>query len=274
MSAENIQLNGLTDSVGFMDKIAKKFIMSLLSKMTNASLIFEEHGEQFQLGNIDADLHGEIIIHHASCYTKMVFGGSIGAGEAYMAGLWSSPDLTNVVQVLAREQAILDDLEKRFARFIAIPSWLYHKSRKNTQAGSKKNILAHYDLGNDMYEQFLDKEMMYSSAIYPHKEANLDQAQLHKIDTICQRLDLKEGETLLEIGTGWGALAIHAAKHYGVKVTTTTISDAQHDYAKARIESLGLADKITLLKQDYRTLTGEYDKLVSIEMIEAVGHEY
>ncbi|MDX2319837.1 MAG: cyclopropane-fatty-acyl-phospholipid synthase family protein [Moritella sp.] len=274
MSAENIQLNEMTESVGFMDKMAKKLIVSMLSKMTNACLIFEDNGEQFQLGDVDSDLHGKIIIHHASCYKKMMFGGSIGAGEAYMAGLWSSPDLTKVVQVLAREQGVLDDLEKRFARVLAIPSWIYHKARKNTESGSKKNILAHYDLGNDMYEQFLDKEMMYSSAIYPHSEADLEQAQLHKIDTICQRLDLKAGETLLEIGTGWGALAIYAAQHYGVHVTTTTISDAQHDYAKARIESLGLADKITLLKQDYRTLSGEYDKLVSIEMIEAVGHEY
>ena len=274
MSAENIQLNEMTESVGFMDKVAKKLIISLLSKITNASLIFEENGEQFKLGNAESDLHGKIIIHHASCYKKMLLGGSIGAGEAYMAGLWSSPDVTKVVQVLAREQAILDDLEKRFARFVAIPSWIYHKARKNTEAGSKKNILAHYDLGNDMYEQFLDKEMMYSSAIYPHQDADLEEAQLHKIDTICQRLDLKEGETLLEIGTGWGALAIHAAKKYGVQVTTTTISDAQHDYAKARIELLGLSEQITLLKQDYRTLTGEYDKLVSIEMIEAVGHEY
>jgi cyclopropane-fatty-acyl-phospholipid synthase len=116
--------------------------------------------------------------------------------------------------------------------------------------------------------------MLYSSAIYPDKSADLEQAQLHKLETICQRLDLKEGETLLEIGTGWGALAIYAAQNYAVKVTTTTISDAQYDYTKARIEALGLTDNITLLKQDYRELTGEYDKLVSIEMIEAVGHEY
>lgn len=274
MSAENIQLNEMTASTRFMDKMAKKVIVSLLNKMASASLTFEEQGTSFQLGNLDADLHGKIIIHHPSCYKKMLFGGSIGAGEAYMAGLWSSPDLTKVVQVLAREQGILDDLEKRFARFVALPSWIYHKARKNTQSGSKQNILAHYDLGNDMYEQFLDNEMLYSSAIYPHQGASLEQAQLHKMATICQRLALKKGDTLLEIGTGWGALAIYAAQHYDVHVTTTTISDAQYDYAKARIVSLGLTDKITLLKQDYRTLTGEYDKLVSIEMIEAVGHEY
>lgn len=274
MSVENAQVSQVIEPVGMMDKMAKKLIVSLLANMQNACLTFEEGADVVKLGNAEADLHGTIIIHDASCYKKMLLGGSIGAGEAYMAGLWSSPDLTKVVQVLAREQAVLDNLEKRFARFMAIPSWIYHQARKNTQAGSKKNILAHYDLGNDMYQQFLDKEMMYSSAIYPHEDADLEQAQLHKLDTICQRLELQRGETLLEIGTGWGALAIYAAQHYGVHVTTTTISDAQHDYAKARIESLGLTDQITLLKQDYRALTGQYDKLVSIEMIEAVGHEY
>ena len=274
MSIENVSVSQVIEPVGIMDKMAKKLIFSLLANMKDASLTFEEGSELLQLGNVGADLHGKIIIHNPSCYKKMLLGGSIGAGEAYMQRLWSSPDLTKVIQVLGREQAVLDRLEKRFARFMAIPSWIYHKARKNTQAGSKKNILAHYDLGNEMYQQFLDKEMLYSSAIYPHQDVDLDQAQLHKLDTICQRLDLKPGETLLEIGTGWGALAIYAAQHYGVHVTTTTISDAQHDHAQARIEALGLTDNITLLKEDYRALTGQYDKLVSIEMIEAVGHEY
>ena len=151
---------------------------------------------------------------------------------------------------------------------------MLHRGNRNSQAGSKKNILAHYDLGNELYSRFLDPEMMYSSAIYPQEDASLAQAQLHKLSTICQRLELKASDHLLEIGTGWGGLAIYAAQEYGCKVTTTTISDAQHAYAKSRIEQLGLGDKITLLKRDYRELTGEYDKLVSIEMIEAVGFEY
>lgn len=274
MSVENSASVPAREAVGIADKMAKKLIVALLANMKNSCLTFVDGSEVLQLGNAGADLHGRIIIHSPACYKKMLLGGSIGAGEAYMQGLWSSPDLTKVIQVLGREQAVLDQLEKRFARFMAIPSWIYHKARKNTQAGSKKNILAHYDLGNEMYEQFLDKEMLYSSAIYPHQDADLEEAQLHKLETICQRLDLKKGETLLEIGTGWGALAIYAAQHYGVHVTTTTISDAQHDYTQARIEALGLTDKITLLKQDYRALTGQFDKLVSIEMIEAVGHEY
>lgn len=274
MSVENIGLGNTPTSISWVDKMAKKLIFSFLTDMQNSYLTFEESGQLLTLGNKQAALHATIVIHDVSCYTKMLLGGSIGAGEAYMQGLWSSPDLTKVVQVLAREQATLDNLEKRFARFMTFPSWIYHRARKNTQSGSKQNISEHYDLGNEMYQHFLDKEMLYSSAIYPNDDANLEQAQRHKLETICQRLSLKPGETLLEIGTGWGALAIYAAQQYGAQVTTTTISDEQYNYTKARIESLGLGDRITLLKQDYRALSGEYDKLVSIEMIEAVGHEY
>jgi cyclopropane-fatty-acyl-phospholipid synthase len=179
-----------------------------------------------------------------------------------------------VIRIFARGQQQTDALEKQKPWLTKLKYALLHRRNRNSQAGSKKNILAHYDLGNELYTRFLDPEMMYSSAIYPDENADLAQAQLHKLDTICQRLDLKESDHLLEIGTGWGGLAIYAAQHYGCKVTTTTISDAQHEYAKNRIEQLGLTDKITLLKQDYRELTGEYDKLVSIEMIEAVGYEY
>ncbi|MBA6341393.1 class I SAM-dependent methyltransferase [Colwellia sp. MB02u-10] len=213
-------------------------------------------------------------IHDSSAYRDFVKGGSIGVAEAYIAGKWSSPDLTAIVRIFARAQQETDALEKQRPWLTKLKDTLLHRSNGNSQAGSKKNILAHYDLGNELYSRFLDPEMMYSSAIYPNEEASLAQAQLHKMSTICQRLELTADDHLLEIGTGWGGLAIYAAQQYGCKVTTTTISDAQHAYAKERIEQLGLADKITLLKEDYRDLTGEYDKLVSIEMIEAVGFEY
>ena len=149
-----------------------------------------------------------------------------------------------------------------------------HWKNKNTTAGSKRNILAHYDLGNELYTRFLDKEMMYSSAIYPTNTATLAEAQQHKLQTICEKLELTEHDHLLEIGTGWGGLAIYAAQNYGCHVTTTTISDAQHQYAYDRIKALGLTNKINLLKKDYRELTGTYDKVVSIEMIEAVGFQF
>lgn len=274
MSLENSLIAEAPQEMNMFDKSAKKILINLLSNLTQSQLTFIDNDETITLGDSKASLKASVHIINPKTYKRILLGGSIAAGESYIDGWWTSPDLTKVIQVLGREQGIREGLEKSFTKVLTLPKWVYHKARKNTKEGSKKNILAHYDLGNEMYETFLDKEMMYSSAIYPHQEASLDEAQLHKLDTICQRLELKPGETLLEIGTGWGALAIYAAQHYGVQVTTTTISDAQFEYAKARVNALGLTDKITLLTKDYRELEGQYDKLVSIEMIEAVGHEY
>ncbi|MFQ3175944.1 MAG: cyclopropane-fatty-acyl-phospholipid synthase [Psychromonas sp.] len=274
MAVNTTQLSTNTKAMAYIDQVSKKILVSILGKMQQACLILVDQQQEIILGDPKASLKGKIVIKNSKTYRKILLGGSVAAGESYIQGWWSSPDLTKVIQVLGREQGIQDEIEKRVAKVMAIPSWIYHKARKNTRNGSKKNILAHYDLGNDLYEQFLDKEMLYSSAIYPSFDASLEEAQLHKLKTICDRLGLKKGETLLEIGTGWGALAIYAAQHYGVKVTTTTISEEQFLYTQARIKSLGLEGSITLLKSDYRDLTGQYDKLVSIEMIEAVGHEY
>ncbi|KAB2825859.1 SAM-dependent methyltransferase [Aliivibrio finisterrensis] len=271
--ASAIQKNE-TKPVGWVDKMTRKVLLDYLAKMTQASLTINDELGQVILGNKEANLAAVVEIHNMEAYRKILFGGGIGASEAYVSGLWTSPNLTKVIQVLGREQGVLDRVESRFSKVIQFFNLLNHKRNKNTEEGSKKNILAHYDLGNEMYKMFLDKEMLYSSAIYPNANADLEEAQLFKLKTICERLELKQGETLLEIGTGWGALAIYAAQHYGVKVTTTTISDAQYEFAEQKVKSLGLEDSITLLKQDYRTLEGQYDKLVSIEMIEAVGHEY
>lgn len=258
----------------WLDKIAKKVICKILMQLQDAGLTIEDHDGRVFYGDQHAALQAKIVIHHGRVWRQFLLGGSIGAGEGYIQGDWSSPDLTKVVQVLGRNLGVLDKLEKRFAWLSGLRHLRVHKSNRNSERGSRKNILAHYDLGNDMYRTFLDREMLYSSAVYPSADADLETAQLHKLDLICQRLALKPGETLLEIGTGWGGLAIYAAQHYGVQVTTTTISDAQYEYASARVTQLGLQDQITLLKQDYRKLEGQYDKLVSIEMIEAVGHEY
>ncbi|MGB5445322.1 MAG: cyclopropane-fatty-acyl-phospholipid synthase family protein [Psychromonas sp.] len=274
MSVNTSQVTTSSKSMGYLDQFAKRILVSILGTMQQASLLLVDDNQEILLGNPKASLKAKVVIKNPKTYRKILFGGSIAAGESYIQGWWSSPDLTKVIQVLGREQGVQDKIEKRLAKIMTIPSWIYHKTRKNTRSGAKKNIVAHYDLGNEMYQLFLDKEMLYSSAIYPSADASLDEAQLHKLKTICERLELKKGETLLEIGTGWGALAIYAAQHYGVKVTTTTISDAQFAYSQARIKRLGLEDQITLLKSDYRALTGQYDKLVSIEMIEAVGHEY
>ncbi|WP_338324727.1 cyclopropane-fatty-acyl-phospholipid synthase family protein [Pseudoalteromonas phenolica] len=187
---------------------------------------------------------------------------------------WTTPNLTEVIQVFARCQEQLDEIEKQGAWFTQLKNKIFHRKNANTQSGSKNNILAHYDLGNELYTRFLDSTMMYSSAIYSDSATQLHEAQLNKLKTICDKLDLKPTDHLIEIGTGWGGLAIFAAEHYGCQVTTTTISDAQYEFAVDKVKAKGLEDKITLLKKDYRLLEGKYDKLVSIEMIEAVGHEF
>lgn len=215
-----------------------------------------------------------IVVHDTSTYRDFVRRGSIGAAEAFIDGKWSSPNLTKVIQVFARAQQLTDELERKASWFGKIKNSIIHRLNNNSKQGSKRNILAHYDLGDELYTRFLDPQMVYSAAIYPTEKSTLAEAQQHKLDLICQRLALKQGDHLLEIGTGWGGLAIHAAMNYGCKVTTTTISDAQYTYVKDKVTQLGLDDRITLLKEDYRALTGTYDKLVSIEMIEAVGYEY
>ena len=271
---DNIATQSSIAQASLSDSLAKKILLRALAHLAQGQLTIVDGTQSHVFGDHNSALHATMQVQHPSFYRQVVFGGSIGAGEAYIQGHWCSPDLTKVVQVFARNLALLDNIERYFSWLSNGVNRIKHVFNRNSQSGSKRNILAHYDLGNDMYQTFLDPEMMYSSAIYPTDDACLAQAQLHKLDTICQRLELQPGQTLLEVGTGWGALAIYAAKHYGVTVTTTTISDAQYDYAVARVNSEGLADKVTLLKQDYRELTGEYDRVVSIEMIEAVGHEY
>ena len=260
----------------WVDNRCREIVLSVFNKISYGKIEVAE-GAKHSFYPHDASndaIKGKIQIHDMSVYRDFVKGGSIGAAEAFIANKWSSPNLTNVIRIFAKAQQATDTLEANKSWLNKIKNALAHWQNKNTQAGSKKNILAHYDLGNDLYTRFLDPEMMYSSAIYPNESSTLSEAQLNKLDTICQRLSLNENDHLLEIGTGWGGLAIYAAQNYGCKVTTTTISDAQHAYANERIVSLGLSDKITLLKDDYRDLTGTFDKVVSIEMIEAVGYEF
>ena len=260
----------------WFDKRCRSIVLSVFSKINYGQLqVIEGTTSALFPSHVDDEtLNGKIHIHDISVYRDFVKRGSIGAAEAFIDGKWSSPNLTNVIRIFAKAQQETDKLESRKSWSSKIKNAINHWQNKNTQAGSKRNILAHYDLGNELYTRFLDPEMMYSSAIYPKKDSTLNEAQLYKLETICQRLSLNSSDHLLEIGTGWGGLAIYAAQQYGCKVTTTTISDAQYEYAKERIEKLGLTNQITLLKDDYRDLTGSFDKVVSIEMIEAVGYEF
>lgn len=273
---EQVQTINLLTSANWIDKRSRSLVHAVLSKLPYGHIEITEGCEHshFLEKSDNSSIKAKIHVHDMSMYRDFVKGGSIGAAEAFIAGKWSSPNLTNVIRIFAKAQQETDKLEAKKSLLNKVKNVVSHWQNKNTQSGSKRNILAHYDLGNELYTRFLDPEMMYSSAIYPDENSTLEQAQLHKLDTICQRLSLTENDHLLEIGTGWGGLAIFAAKNYGCKVTTTTISDAQFAYAEKRVKALGLQDKITLLKKDYRELTGTFDKVVSIEMIEAVGYEF
>ncbi len=261
-------------NLGLLDKTCRNLMLHYLAKLTGGSIeLVEDHDKQI-LGDSKADLRVTLTVVDAAFYQKLVLGGSVGAGESYIEGHWRCDNLTKLVQIFARNSQLLDALESGWARLSKPALKLLNWRNRNTLSGSKKNISAHYDLGNSMYQLFLDQSMMYSSAVYPTQDSTLEQAQQHKLKLICDRLQLKPTDHLIEIGTGWGSLAIFAARNYGCQVTTTTISREQHDYAAEQIRAAGLTGQITLLFQDYRELTGLYDKLVSVEMIEAVGHEY
>jgi cyclopropane-fatty-acyl-phospholipid synthase len=260
----------------FWDVMAKKALLKVLANMGQGRLVLEDSGQVYEFGESaeNAELIGHIFIHHPSTYRDIVFGGSIGAAEAYMLGSWSSSNLLDVIRLMTINLEMLNKMDNSRPVLSRITSKAMHWLNANTQSGSRKNISAHYDLGNDFFSLFLDPTMMYSSAIFPSENATLEQASLHKLDSICKKLRLNEDDHLVEVGTGWGGLAIYAAKKYGCRVTTTTISQEQYDYACAAVKREGLEDKITLLLNDYRDLEGKFDKLVSIEMIEAVGHEF
>lgn len=260
------------------------FLASLVEHAVRARLANLSHGQITVVDGTCRQRYGRstercplsvtVRVHDARFWHELAFGGSIGAGEAYMQGYWSVNDLTSLVRILLHNRDVLDSMESGLARVVGPLQKVLHWLNRNTRDGSRKNIAAHYDLGNDFFALFLDPTMMYSSAIFEHPKMTLEEAQRARLERICRKLDLKPMDHLLEIGTGWGAMAIHAAQHYGCRVTTTTISRRQYELAKERIEAAGLAERITLLLEDYRELEGHYDKLVSIEMIEAVGDEY
>ena len=260
----------------FLDGLAKRVLLSHLKKLQHGEIILREDDTSHRYGHTTSrcPLSVTIAIHNPRFYSEVAFGGSIGAGEAYMAGHWKVSDLTALVRILLCNRTVLDEMDGGLA-WLTIPvQKLMHWLNRNTTDGSRRNIAAHYDLGNDFFALFLDESMMYSNAIFAQPTMTLHDAQLTRLSHICQKLDLKPTDHVLEIGTGWGSFAIHAAQNYGCRVTTTTISQAQYELACERIASVGLSDHITVLLHDYRDVTGQYDKLVSLEMIEAVGHEY
>ncbi|MBN1379369.1 MAG: class I SAM-dependent methyltransferase [Gammaproteobacteria bacterium] len=256
--------------------IVRRAVIKRLSNIEHGQIIFHENNRRLVFGRRTdkCDLSVNLTIKNPHFFSKIAFGGSIAAGETYIQGYWTCDDLTGLVRIMVLNRSSLLALEKGIAHLSKPFNLLLHYLRRNSRAGSKKNIQAHYDIGNDLFSLFLDESMMYSSAIYPHENCSLEEASLYKIDLICKKLNLGPNDHLLEIGTGWGALAIHASEKYGCRVTSATISDEQFNLAQERVNKAGLQNKIEIIKCDYRDLEGHYDKLVSVEMLEAVGHEY
>jgi cyclopropane-fatty-acyl-phospholipid synthase len=258
-----------------IDIVLRQALLDKLALLQNAVLTITDPLGEAVLGTQALDgLSARIDISDLRFYRQTALGGSIGAAESYMDGQWQTDDLTKVVQILVRNRDLLDSMEGGLAMFANQLLKAWHFANRNSQVGSKKNIAAHYDLGNDFFKLFLDQHGMYSSATYLHPGMGLEQASTAKLERICQKLQLNKDDHVIEIGTGWGGFAVYAAKHYGCKITTTTISKEQHQAALQRFEQEGVAGQITLLMEDYRNLQGQYDKLVSVEMIEAVGHHY
>jgi cyclopropane-fatty-acyl-phospholipid synthase len=239
-------------------------------------ITFIDKNQHFQFGEStkEVDLQATIHVHHPRFFTSTVFGGSIGFAEAYMAGLFSTSNLTNVIRLVIVNRQVMKKMDAGWSLLFDPIHRLYHYLRRNTLKGSKDNIIAHYDLGNYFYKLFLDETLTYSCGIFEHETCTLEAASLTKYDRICKKLQLNSNDQVIEIGGGWGGFAIYAAKNYGCHVTTTTISNEQYALAEKCIAASGFSHRIKLLCKDYRHLSGKYDKLVSIEMIEAVGHQY
>ncbi len=276
-SARTIELPNAAE-YGAVAKVLRARLFQQMQGLRDSQLrIVDALGETLlgtPAANPSDTLHATLEVYDAAFYRQVAANGSVGAGEAFMDGVWYCDDLVSLMRMLVRNRGLLDEMERGPARIAGAMMRTWHAFRRNTHSGSQKNIAAHYDLGNDFFRLFLDENLMYSSAIYASPHETLETASTRKLDRICQKLALQADDRVIEIGTGWGGFALHAARTTGCHVTTTTISREQFDLASRRVQEAGLAERVRVLLQDYRDLSGTYDKLVSIEMIEAIGHQY
>ena len=264
------------ESVSALTRLARHLLFGQLRKIRFGRLRLVDPGHDASFGVITASVPLDVTIRvrNPRFYSDVVFAGTVGAGEAYINGFWHCEDLPGLTRLMVMNRHLMDDVDSGWSRLSAPLLKLAHWLNRNDKNGSRRNISAHYDLGNQFFELFLDETMAYSCGIFEKSDSSLHQASLAKFDAACSKLNLRPGQHLLEIGTGWGGLAIHAAQAYGCRVTTTTISREQYELAARRVARAGLQDRVTLLLEDYRDLRGEYDALISIEMVEAVGHHY
>jgi cyclopropane-fatty-acyl-phospholipid synthase len=262
---------------GSLERVLRGRLLAQMGQLKGCRLTLDDAVDSVELGTPIAGeepLRVHLRVLDPRFYRLVAANGSVGAGEAYIEGMWRCDDLVALIRIMVRNRDLLDSMESGLARLGGLAMKAWHALNRNTRSGSRRNIAAHYDLGNNLFGLFLSKDLMYSSAIYADESESLETASTRKLDRICQKLDLSPADHVLEIGTGWGGFAIHAARHYGCRVTTTTISREQFDLATRRVAEAGLGDRIEILLNDYRDLTGRYDKLVSIEMIEAIGAEF
>ena len=253
--------------------LSKKIILNILKQIKNGRIILNDGDDSYVFGETNGPVT-TINIINLRAYRKILLQGSVGAGKSYIDGDWTTNDLQQLIELFIKNDSLFNNIESPLARFLSMIRTVGYKLNINTESRAKDNILAHYDLGNDFFQLILDPSMMYSCAFYEPFNISLEEASKKKLQRICDKLQLKPSDHLLEIGTGWGGFAVYAAQEYGCKITTTTISDKQYAFVKDKIKRLGLEDRIELLNLDYRKLSGQYDKVVSIEMIEAVGHKY
>lgn len=261
-------------AMGTVDQFLRQQVLNRLAQLRHGQLLLTDDGGQFEFGEAASshpDLKIRMKILDPACYRAVALNGSVGAGEAYVDGLWRCDNLVGLAQLLVRNRDLLDGMERGIAQLGGIAMRAWTAVRPNSRAGSRRNIAAHYDLGNDFFALFLSSDLMYSSAIWNDPSETLEIASMRKLERICRKLDLKPTDRVLEIGSGWGGFALHAARVYGCHVTTTTISREQHAHLSKRIAELDLGANVDLLLEDYRDLRGRYDKLVSIEMVEAIG---
>jgi cyclopropane-fatty-acyl-phospholipid synthase len=269
-----------TSGASVLDRLARRLALALLARLRRGELTLSEGSRRMRLGAPDPEQPVSAFVEVRSPhFYRQLLRGSVGLSESYVDGLWECDDLVALTRIAARNVAAIDALRRALAPVLAPLQRLSGWIARNTPARARKQIAAHYDLGNELFAQFLDRTMMYSCAVFESPEASLEDASLAKLERVCRKLRLVPDDHVLEIGTGWGGFAQYAAERYGCRVTTTTISAEQHAYATARIREAGLRDRVTVLHADYRDRAqldarAPYDKLVSIEMIEAVGWQY
>jgi cyclopropane-fatty-acyl-phospholipid synthase len=275
--AKNVTLDTRASKASSLDRFLRRQLLGTLGDLEHGRLVVRDALGTEELGKASAggDLPPiHVAISDLRFYRLLATHGSVGAAEAFIEGHWQCSDLVGLVRLLVRNRDLLDGMETGLARWGGMAMRAWHALRENTRAGSRRNIAAHYDLGNDFFGLFLSDDLMYSSAMWQEETDTLDTASTRKLDVICQKLGLQPGMRVVEIGSGWGGFAIHAASRYGCHVTTTTISAEQYRLARERVAQVGLGDLVTVLQRDYRDLSGSFDRVVSIEMIEAIGAKY